>query len=105
MDEINPNWYQLADRQGKGATLRPGSLGGLAEARRANRGEFYTPDAVAKRMFEIVAPALQAASEHEHARCGILDNSIGTGRLIQFASPDAHEIYGIEINTEQVRAL
>lgn len=105
MDEINPNWYQLADRQGKGATLRPGSLGGLAEARRANRGEFYTPDAVAKRMFEIVAPALQAASEHEHARCGILDNSIGTGRLIQFASPDAHAIYGIEINTEQVRAL
>ena len=56
-------------------------------------------------MFEIVAPALQAASENEHARCGILDNSIGTGRLIQFASPDAHEIYGIEINTEQVRAL
>ena len=105
MDEIKPHWYHLAGRQGKGASIRPGSLGGLAEARRAHRGEFYTPDAVAKRMFEIVAPAMRAASESEFARCGILDNSIGTGRLIQFASPDAHAIYGIEINAEQVRAL
>lgn len=62
MDEIKPHWYQLAGRQGKGASIRPGSLGGLAEARRANRGEFFTPDAVAKRMFEIVAPAMRAAS-------------------------------------------
>jgi type I restriction-modification system DNA methylase subunit len=68
MDEINPNWYQLADQQGKGAALRPGSLGGLAKARRANRGEFYTPDAVANRMFEIVAPALQITNENAHAR-------------------------------------
>ncbi|MCC6507273.1 MAG: hypothetical protein IT475_17735, partial [Aquimonas sp.] len=55
-------------QQGKGAALRPGSLGGLAKARRANRGEFYTPDAVANRMFEIVAPALQITNENAHAR-------------------------------------
>ena len=53
---------------------RPGSLGGLAAARRVHQGQFFTPDAVAKVMWQIVERMMEKTTYKSYFN--ILDNSV-----------------------------
>ena len=95
------NWYDaLRGTSSRGSQAeRPGSLAGLAAARRVHLGQFFTPDAVAQVMWRIINPAMDYAM-HRNKRSffSILDNSVGSGRLLQFADPAKHNLAGVDVD-------
>lgn len=105
MDNINAPWFeQLRDLKSLGETsARPGSLGGLAAARKANLAQYFTPDEIAALMWSLVVPAAEQA--HPNRKISILDNSIGKGSLIQFAEPDRHFVAGVDVHQPSIDAL
>ena len=103
------DWYlPLRNHKSLGSLReRPGGLGGLAQARRDHLGQFFTPDALAAFLWRIAAPVAQVAFDRDagFARVALLDNSIGTGRLMQFADPDQHKILGCDVHEPAIEAL
>lgn len=100
------HWYApLAARKGRGATAaRPGSLAGLAAARREHEGQFFTPEPVARLMWQAAQPAFDACTKHRRI-AHVLDNSVGSGRLLRFAYPSLHALYGVDTDAEAIAAL
>jgi len=108
------SWYEpLRQIQSKGATAeRPGSLAGLHAARAVHEGQFFTSDALAAWVWKLVEQVVERAlgncvrlNREAAARVAIYDNSIGSGRLIQYADPLKYEIYGCDVDTDAVQAL
>lgn len=90
------NWYVPLRKLvslGSRKLVKVEHMGMLAAARREHMGQFFTPDVVAAWMWRFVAD-LDIHS--------ILDNSIGSGRLVQFADPARHSIYGVDVHAETV---
>lgn len=79
----------------------PGSLAGLHAARSRHLSQFFTPDAIARLMWRIVSPAMAGLNR----KVRILDNSVGSGRLLQFANPQTHALYGCDVHEPCVEAL
>lgn len=102
------SWYDgLRNIQSRGSQAdRPGSLAGLAAARRTHLGQFFTPDALAYLMWRIVEPAMakvfvgEGVASARTNRVAILDNSVGSARLLQYADPEKHELYGVDVDAE-----
>jgi hypothetical protein len=69
------------------------NMGGLAAARKEHLSQFFTPDAVAAFMWSFVGHL---------AIKSVLDNSIGSGRLLQFAEPGKHTLYGVDVHQDTV---
>lgn len=86
-------------------TGRPGSLANLAEARRVHLGQFFTPDAVASFVWRLVEPAINRALAINNERVWLFDNSVGSGRLLQFADPAKHALAGLDTHEPAVSAL
>lgn len=103
------DWYApLADRPSLGSRgRRPGSLAGLHEARQENLGQFSTPEPVARFIWGLAAPAIDRAlaDAPDWARVALLDNSIGTGRLVRFCDPARHFVGGVDPHGPSVHAL
>lgn len=80
-------WYDpLRAVESRGSRAeRPGLLAGLAAARREHLGQFFTPDDVAALMWRIAEPAMNAAlgDKYRYSKISVLDNSVGSGRLLQ----------------------
>lgn len=101
-------WYaplrQLASLGSQAA--KAGSLGGLHQARKEHLGQFWTTDDLALFMWKLAQPAMaRAAKAYPGARVSLLDNSVGAGRLFQFADPDLHSLAGADVHAESVQAL
>lgn len=105
-EETKSHWYEpMREIQSLGqTTAKATSLGGLAEKRAIHKGQYFTPDAVAALMWQQGMPALEAVRK-EGQRIKVLDNSIGSGRLIQFARPDRHAIFGADVDERCIDAL
>ena len=98
-------WYRpLEGTRSKGSRAkRPGSLAGLAAARREHEGQFFTPDWLARSLWRVV----------EHVRAltpdwrpvAVFDNSIGSGRLVQFARKHEHIVFGCDVDEPLVEKL
>jgi hypothetical protein len=73
----------------------------LHAARQRHQGQFWTPTAVAALMWRIA----HQASERRRGVVHVLDTSIGSGRLIQFANPDRHVIAGVDPDARCIHAL
>lgn len=104
------HWYDpLRDIESLGRSARrPGSLAGLAAARTAHRGQFFTPDDLSAVLWRIAVPAMDAylaAGGPDARRVRLLDNSVGSGRLLQFAEPSRHVLYGLDTDAETVGEL
>lgn len=99
------SWYDnLRNIESRGSQAdRPGSLAGLSEARKIHMGQFFTPDSVASLMWRIVQPAMNRM--YEKRPVSILDNSVGTGRLLQYASPELHKLYGVDVDSGPLLSL
>lgn len=89
------NWYEplRAIRSLGSNKSKIANLGQLAEARKKHLGQFFTPDHIAAFMWSLVKSVPIAS---------ILDNSIGSGRLLQFADPAKHSIFGVDVHAETV---
>ncbi len=103
------SWYgNLQARASLGSqAARPDSLAGLHAAREGHLSQFYTPTAIARFLWELVEPAIDEAIgrvDYE-ARVSLFDNSIGSGRLFQFAEPDRHILAGADVHEASISAL
>lgn len=107
-------WYEpLRAIESKGSkAVRPGSLAGLHAARQEHEGQFFTSDALAAFVWRLVTFVEQRASSKavNFSRSGtslisLWDNSIGSGRLVQFADPERHAIYGCDVDDIAVAQL
>ncbi|WP_199039854.1 MULTISPECIES: DEAD/DEAH box helicase [unclassified Dyella] len=111
MNETAPHpsdWYApLRDVRSLGSMARrPGSLAGLHLARQEHLSQFFTPDNVAAFMWRLAQPAMAAALERAPgSRVAVFDNSVGSGRLLQFADPERHVIGGADIHAPTVEQL
>lgn len=102
------DWYApLRERRSLGSqAARPGSLAGLHEARRAHLSQFFTPDDLAGYLWRLVEPAMARALKREPGgRIPLFDNSVGTGRLFQYADPEWHTLSGVDVHEPSVAAL
>ncbi len=101
------DWYApVRDRHGRGTTAaRPGGLAGLHHARLDHDSQFFTPEPVARFMWDLVAPSLDALFEKHGRRIALFDNSVGSGRLFQFAEPAKHVLYGADIDASSIEAF
>lgn len=85
------DWYaplrQLASLGSLRSKIR--HMGDLAEQRRQTLSQYFTPDEVAAWMWSFIGH-LDIES--------ILDTSIGSARLLQFAQPGKHKLYGVDVH-------
>jgi hypothetical protein len=70
--------------------------GELHAARRRHLGQFFTPDLIAAFMWSFVS------GWNIPRRIRILDNSVGSGRLLQFADPERHAVFGIDVHDDVI---
>lgn len=100
------SWYNpLRSIQSRGSQAdRPGSLAGLAAARKVHLGQFFTPDEIARLMWRIVEPAMLAA-ESQWRKLSVMDNSCGSGRLLQYADPQKHILLGVDVDAAPLALL
>ncbi|WP_235516621.1 methyltransferase domain-containing protein [Caballeronia cordobensis] len=71
--------------------------GELAAARRQHLGQFFTPDAIAAFMWSFVS------GWKVNRLIRILDNSVGSGRLFQYADPERHAVYGVDVHADVIQ--
>lgn len=103
-----PDWYAPLRRiPSLGSTAaRPGGFAGLASARQHTLSQFFTPDPVARLLWSLVQPAIDDLYDNGNGRQAILlDNCFGSGRLFQFADPEHHRLYGIEVHQPHADAV
>ena len=100
------HWYEpMMTIQSLGQTTEKATtLGGLSEKRAVHKGQYFTPSAIAELMWTQVMPALEAV-QRDGEKIKIVDNSIGSARLVQFADPNKHAIYGVDVDQRCIDAL
>ena len=95
MQSQTQNWYEplrhLTSLGSKKSKIK--NMGELAAARKIHLSQFFTPDDVAAWMWAFVRN-LDIAS--------IMDNSIGSARLLQFAQPGKHKLFGVDVHADTV---
>lgn len=101
------DWYApLREIKSLARTLPgAGSLAGLAAAREMNLAQYFTPADVVAFMWSLVQPAIDAQCVRTGELVTLFDNSVGTGRLFQFADPDKHSLHGVDVHADSVDAL
>ncbi|HVI89366.1 MAG TPA: DEAD/DEAH box helicase [Dongiaceae bacterium] len=74
-------------------------MGELHAARQRHLAQFFTPDAIARLMWGVVEQISAAR------KLSILDNSVGSARLLQFADPERHCLYGVDVHEPAIDAV
>lgn len=94
----NANWYEplRAIRSLGSQKEKIEHMGQLAEARKKHLGQFFTPDQVAAFMWRFVK---------DLPIRDIMDNSIGSASLLQFADPEKHRLYGVDVHKESIEQV
>lgn len=102
-----PHWYDpMRQVQSLGSTsARPGSLAGLHALRQQTLSQFFTSDDLAAFLWRLVEPVMDSAILRDGGKVPVLDNSIGSGRLIQFASPSKHTLSGADVYEPTIELL
>ncbi len=74
-------------------------MGELHAARQRHLSQFFTPESIARLMWGVVAAWLPAR------KVSILDNSVGSARLLQFADPTVYSLYGVDVHAPTIEAV
>ncbi|MFP3646568.1 SNF2-related protein [Paraburkholderia sp. SIMBA_054] len=95
---FEPDWYEpLRSLISLGSQAAPvAHQGELAAARRQHLGQFFTPDAIAAFMWSFIS------GWRLNRRIRLLDNSVGSGRLFQYADPERYAVYGVDVHAEVI---
>lgn len=81
-------------------TKRVTALADLAARRKATQGQYFSPLSVSEQMWALVANAM-----NENERYSIVDNSVGSGRLLAFADPRQHQLFGCDVDERCINEL
>lgn len=102
----------LLEIQSKGSTTaKAGSLAGLHEARQAHQSQFFTTLSLSHFCWRLVQPLMERIAAREQVRASgidkisVLDNSVGSGRLLHWATPDIHSLYGVDVDEGCIASL
>lgn len=102
----------LLEIRSKGSTTaKAGSLAGLHEARQVHQSQFFTTVALSQFCWRLVEPMMSQIAEEEGIAEGkarklsVLDNSVGSGRLLHWATPELHSLYGVDVDEGCIAAL
>ena len=102
----------LLEIRSKGSmTAKAGSLAGLHEARQVHQSQFFTTVALSQFCWRLVEPSMNRIAEEEGIAEGkalklsVLDNSVGSGRLLHWANPEIHSLYGVDVDEGCIAAL
>lgn len=97
------HWYEpLVNHLSAGQLAAKATcLADLHARREAHQGQFFTPTAVASLMWDL---ARAAFGKHADAGLRIFDNSIGSGRLVQFAG-ECDSVHGADVDAVTLQAL
>lgn len=99
------SWNTATTIQSLGSQAeRPGSLAGLASARRQHLSQFFTPQSLVDLMWAIASPSMVSAAR-PGAKLNLIDNAVGSGRTLSPADPSQHRIAGIDIHEPAITAL
>lgn len=74
-------------------------MGELYAARQRHLSQFFTPDAIALLMWGVVG------TWRPGRKVSVLDNSVGSARLLQFAEPEVHCLYGVDVHEPTISAV
>lgn len=104
---MNQSWYSpLKNISSLGSTsTKPGSLAGIHAARETHLSQFFTPDDLVKLIWNIASPLINSAYNDKKRLISILDNSVGSGRMFQYANPEQCFIAGIDVHQDSINAL
>jgi hypothetical protein len=96
---FEPDWYEplRAIRSLGSQAPSIAHQGELAASRRQHLGQFFTPDAIAAFMWSFVS------GWNDNRLIRILDNSVGSGRLLQYADPERHAVYGVDVHADVIQ--
>lgn len=98
MQSDNQHWYaplrQLASLGSQRSKIK--DMGDLAAQRRQTLSQYFTPDQVAAWMWSFVGHL---------AITSVLDNSVGSARLLQFAEPGKHKLFGVDVHAGTVEEV
>ncbi|MGT2509659.1 SNF2-related protein [Cupriavidus basilensis] len=75
------------------------NMGELHAARQRHLSQFFTPDAIAHLMWGVIG------DWNPGRKVSILDNSVGSARLLQFADPARHRIFGVDVHGPTIEAV
>ena len=97
-------WYQdMALVRSRGQCVdKATTLGELHCRRQETQGQFFTPEPVARLMWDMGHAALGARDDA--LPISVFDPAIGSGRLVQFAD-NGHVVYGCDIDSALITAL
>ncbi len=101
----------LGIRSKGSTTTKAGSLAGLHEARQVHQSQFFTTVALSRFCWRLVEPMMNRIAEEEGIAEGkarklsVLDNSVGSGRLLHWATPEIHSLYGVDVDEGCIAAL
>lgn len=95
MQSQSQQWYAPLRNLASLGSLRSKirHMGDLAAQRRQTLSQYWTPDELASWMWAFIGH-LDITS--------ILDNSIGSARLLQFAEPGKHKLFGVDVHAPTV---
>lgn len=95
MQSQSQHWYAPLRNLASLGSLRSKirHMGDLAEQRRQTLSQYWTPDELASWMWSFIGH-LDITS--------ILDNSVGSARLLQFAEPGKHKLFGVDVHAGTV---
>lgn len=86
----------------KGLTSKKVSrMADLAQRRKETEGQFFTPSWVAAGMTSLVTPLMAQT----HRKISLMDNSVGSGRLLANAHPDKHILFGCDVDERVIDTL
>ncbi|MGX6564881.1 hypothetical protein [Cupriavidus necator] len=74
-------------------------MGELHAARQRHLSQFFTPDAIARLKWDVVA------AWRSNRKVSVLDNSVGSGRLLQFADPARYSLFGVDVHEPTIAAV
>lgn len=99
------NWYTpLRELKSKGSQAEKiANMGELHAKRELVEAQYFTPHKISYLMWKIAESNFDKLKDNE--RIYIFDNSIGSGRLVQFADPEKHTICGIDTDARMIQSL
>ncbi len=75
-------------------------LADLAQARKEHLGQFFTPLVIVRKMWDIIERV--CADKEGHRKVSVLDNSMGSARMLHYADPTKHKLFGIDVHRDVV---
>ena len=101
------NWRKESKKvESKGLQIpKSKSLADLSQRRQATQSQYFTPDWVSRGIWSVLNQMMNAVPKRKPAIFSLLDNSIGSGRLLEGAPVESLSIYGLDPDPRCIDAL